>query len=111
MRDGVGLHVSGKPVQFVGHLPDRDRVAQQLARRACGRQTLGPRRVAHGSEVPVDRGRARRHELVEHGPVIAVELPARAQHGQPLRQHRLQILAARHVHQHPHLPQQLPRPV
>ena len=109
--DGVGLHVAGKPVQLVGRLPDRDRVAQQFARRPRGRQSPGPGRVAHRSEVPVDRGRARRHELVEHVPAIVVELPARAQHGQPLRQHRLQILAARHVHQHPHLPQQLPRPV
>lgn len=40
-----------------------------------------------------------------------VELPARAQHGQPLGQHRLQVLAARHVHHHPHLAQQLPRAV
>ncbi len=29
--DGVGLHVTGKAVQLVGRLSDRDRVAQQLA--------------------------------------------------------------------------------
>lgn len=107
--DGVGLHVAGQAVQLVAGFPDRDRVAQQLAGRTRSRQTLGAGGVTQGLEVPVNCGSAHRHELAEREPVIGVQLPAIAQHGQPLRQHRLQILATRHIHQHPHPYQQLSR--
>lgn len=107
--DGVGLHVAGQTVQLVAGLPDRDRVARQLAGRTRGRQPPGTGGVTHRPEVPVDRRGAHRHKLPERVSVPLVQLPAIAQHGQPLRQHRLEILAARHVHQHPHPHQQLSR--
>lgn len=73
VRDSIGLHVAQQSVQFVARFPDRDQVAQQLARRAGGRQPSGPYSVAYRSKVLVNRDRAHRHKLMEFVPVIGVE--------------------------------------
>ena len=107
--DGVGLDVAGQAVQFVAGLPDRDGVAQQLARGPGRHGSPGPGGVPRLFEVPVHRGRAHPLQLQEREPVIVGELAMRAQHRQPRRQHRLQILRARQIHHQPHPHQQVAR--
>ena len=109
MGDGVGLDVAGQAVQFVAGLPDRDGVAQQLARGPGRHGSPGPGGVPRLFEVPVHRGRAHPLQLQEREPVIVGELAMRAQHRQPRRQHRLQILRARQIHHQPHPHQQVAR--
>lgn len=104
--DGVGLDRAGQAVELVAGLPDRDAVAQRLRRRPGGADPPEPGGVARGLEVAVDGGRAHRHELVGLAVREPVQLAGRLQRGQPLGQHGLQVLAAGHVRQQPHLFQQ-----
>lgn len=111
MGDGVGLHVAGQAVELVACLPDRNRVAQQLARRAGGRHALGVGGVAHGLEVSVHRGRAHREQFVDRRRVESPQLAGLEQRRNPLGQHLLHVFRARQVHQQPYLFQQEAGPV